>query len=167
MMYDTWALETIPNLDAKFSFLLYKFCTDVPAPARVQLFSCMVFEHAGINHNNQPVPCYAGQLAKKILLNVFKINGQADGVMKKLQLFLQKYSMLTKREGWDHLSRDVEFVGPADVLLMCELEYQLAVHVQDSTAMGGMSTSKHHCSGNRILMGGSGRRPMRLILCWI
>jgi mannose/fructose/N-acetylgalactosamine-specific phosphotransferase system component IIB len=41
MMGATKALENIPNLGAKFSFLCYTFCDDGLASDRAQLFSCM------------------------------------------------------------------------------------------------------------------------------
>jgi hypothetical protein len=41
MMDATKASETIPNLDAKLSFLPYKFCKDGPAPDKARPFSCM------------------------------------------------------------------------------------------------------------------------------
>jgi hypothetical protein len=50
MMDATKASETIPNLDAKFSFLPYKFCNDGPASDKARLFSCMPFVHDGILH---------------------------------------------------------------------------------------------------------------------
>jgi hypothetical protein len=48
MMDATKASETIPNLDAKFLFLPYKFCKDSPATDKARLFSCMTFVHDGI-----------------------------------------------------------------------------------------------------------------------
>jgi hypothetical protein len=62
MMDATKASETIPNPDAKFSFLPYKFCNGGPAPDKARLFSCMPFVHDGILHKDVPVPLYAGQM---------------------------------------------------------------------------------------------------------
>jgi hypothetical protein len=45
ILYATNASETIPNLDAKFSFLPYKFCKDGPALDLARLYSCMPFIH--------------------------------------------------------------------------------------------------------------------------
>jgi hypothetical protein len=61
MMDATKASETIPKLDAKFSFLPYRFCDDGPAPDKARLFSWMPFVHDGIIHKDVPVPLYAGQ----------------------------------------------------------------------------------------------------------
>jgi hypothetical protein len=60
MMDATMASVTIPNLDAKFSFLPYKFSYDVPAPDKAQLFPCMSFEFDGTYRRNIPLPFYAG-----------------------------------------------------------------------------------------------------------
>jgi hypothetical protein len=56
-------------------------------------------------------------------MDVFNINCQSYVVIETLQLFLQKYITLIHRDGWGHLSEDVEFVGPVEELPMCELEY--------------------------------------------
>jgi hypothetical protein len=58
------ASETIPNLDAKFSFLPYKLCGDGMAPDKVQLFSCMSFVHDSVIHKDVPVLFYDGQMTK-------------------------------------------------------------------------------------------------------
>jgi hypothetical protein len=47
MMDASRAMEKIPNLDAKSSFLPYKFCTDGPGPDKAQLYSFMKFFHGG------------------------------------------------------------------------------------------------------------------------
>jgi hypothetical protein len=60
MMDATKASETISNLDAKFSFLPYKFCDDGQAPDKARLFSCVPFVHDGILHKDVTVPFYAG-----------------------------------------------------------------------------------------------------------
>jgi hypothetical protein len=64
MMDASKASDTIPNLDAKISFLPYKFCDDGPASDREQLFSCMLFVNDGVTHKNLSVPMYAGQMTK-------------------------------------------------------------------------------------------------------
>jgi hypothetical protein len=64
MMDATKSLETIPNLDAKLSFLPYKFCDDGLASDRAQLFSCMSFVHDGVIYKNLPIPFYADQMTK-------------------------------------------------------------------------------------------------------
>jgi hypothetical protein len=99
MMDASRASEIIPNLDAIFSFVPYKFYTDGPAPDKAQLFSCMLFGHDGIKRRNPPATFYAGQMTKEdivVFMDVFKINGRLNGVMQALQLFLpqflQKYS---------------------------------------------------------------------------
>jgi hypothetical protein len=102
IMDATNASETIPNLDAKFSFLRYKFCKDGPGPDKARLYSCMPFLYYGILHKDVPVPLY--------------IKGHADGVMQAIQLFLQKYSNMKGRKGWDELAEDVDYVGNIDDL---------------------------------------------------
>jgi hypothetical protein len=42
-----------------------------------------------------------------VFMDLFKINGQSDGVMQALQLFLQKYNTRRDRDGWDSLAQDV------------------------------------------------------------
>jgi hypothetical protein len=64
MMDVTKASETIPNLDAKLSFLPYKFCNNGLAPDKSWLFSCMPFVYGGIMHKDLPVALYAGQMNK-------------------------------------------------------------------------------------------------------
>jgi hypothetical protein len=44
----------------------------------------------------------------------------------------------------DSLAEDVEYVGQVDELPLCELEYQLDVHVQLHTLMGVLSTNIQH-----------------------
>jgi hypothetical protein len=65
IMDATNASETIPNLDAKFSFLPYTFCNDGPAPDKARLFSCMSFVHDGILHKDVSLHFYAGQMTKE------------------------------------------------------------------------------------------------------
>jgi hypothetical protein len=156
MMDATEASETIPNLDAKFSFLPYKFCDDGPAPDKARLFSCMPFVHDGIIHKDVQVPFYAGQTTKEDIeefVSLFKIKGHADGAMQAIQLFLQKYNQMKGREGWDGLAEDVDCIGSIDDLPLCDLQYKLAVHVQHHTTMGVMSTNGRHPTGKGILMG--------------
>jgi hypothetical protein len=163
MMDASKALEAIPNLDAKFSFLPYKFCDDGPTSDRAQLFSCMLFVHDGITHKNILVPLYAGQMTKEdsaVFMDLFKLKRQSDGAIQDLQLFLQKYSTTRDQDGWDRLAQDVEFVGPVEELDLCDLEYQLAVHVQDKTPMGVITTNGQHHTGKGILVRGIGRKPM-------
>jgi hypothetical protein len=64
IMDATNASETIPNLDAKFSSLPYKFCKEGPSPDKARLYSCMPFVHDGILHKDVPVPFYAGQMTQ-------------------------------------------------------------------------------------------------------
>jgi hypothetical protein len=107
IMDATNASETIPNLDAKFSFLPYKFCKDGPAPDKARLYSCMPLVHDGILHKDVPVPFYAGQMTQediRVFMSLFKIKGHADGAMQAIQLFLQKYSNMKGRKGWDDLA---------------------------------------------------------------
>jgi hypothetical protein len=155
IMDATSASETIPNLDAEFSFLPYKFCKDGPAPDKARLYSCMPFVHDGILHKDVPVPFYAGQMTQediRVFMSLFKIEGHADGAMQAIQLFLQKYSNMKGRKGWDDLSEDVDYVGNINDLPLCDLQYTLAVHVQESTTMGVMSTNGQHRTGKGILV---------------
>jgi hypothetical protein len=156
IMDATNASETIPNLDAKFSFLPYKFCKDCPAPDQARLYYCMPFVHDGILYKDAPVPLYAGHMTQediRVFMSLFKIKGHADGSMQAIQLFLQKYSNMKGRKGWDDLAEDVDYVGNIDDLPFCDLQYKLAVHVQESTTMGVMSTNGQHRTGNVILVG--------------
>jgi hypothetical protein len=102
MMYASKASETIPNLDAKFYFLPYKFCDDDPASARAELFYCMSFVHDGVTHKNLPVPFYAGQMTIEdivVFMDLFNIKGHADGTMQAMRLFLQNYSTMRDWDG--------------------------------------------------------------------
>jgi hypothetical protein len=156
VMDATKASETILNLDAKFSFLPYKLCDDGPAPDKARLFSCMPFVHDSILHKYVLVPLYAGQTTQEDIeefMSLFKIKGHTDGAMQDIQLFLQKYNNMRGRKGWDSLSEDVDFIGSADNLPLCDLQYKLAFHVQHHTTMGVMSTNGQHCTGKRIMMG--------------
>jgi hypothetical protein len=136
LMDATKASDTIPNLDAKFSFLPYKFCDDGLSPDKARLFSCIPFVHDGVIHKDLPVPLYAGQMTKydiKVLMTLFKINGHADGAMQVIQLVLQKYNQMRGPNRWDSLAEDVEYVGSVDDLSLCDLQYNLDVHVQFDT----------------------------------
>jgi hypothetical protein len=73
--------------------------------------------------------------------------------MQAIQLFLQKYSNMKGHKGWDDLVEDVEYVGNIDDLPLCDLQYSLAVHVQESTTMGFMTTNGQHRTGKGILVG--------------
>jgi hypothetical protein len=64
MMGASRAIETIPNMDAQFSFLPYKLCADGPGPVKAQLYSCMKFSHGGKIYKDLPVPFWAGQMTK-------------------------------------------------------------------------------------------------------
>jgi hypothetical protein len=93
MMDATKASETIPNLDAKFSFLPYKFCNDGLAPDKGWLFSCMPFVYDGIIHKDVPVTFYAGKMTNDDIeefLSLFQIKGHVYGAMQDIQLLLQK-----------------------------------------------------------------------------
>jgi hypothetical protein len=121
MMDATTASETIPNLDAKFYFLPYKFCSYGPGSDKAQLFSCMRVSFDGTYHRHVPVPFYAGQMTEDYIVNfmaLFKINGNTDGAIQALQLFLQKYST----HDWESLSEHVEFVGPVDNIPLFALQ---------------------------------------------
>jgi hypothetical protein len=150
------ASETIPNIDAKFSILPYKFGGDVLAPDKAQLFSCMPFVHDGVIQKDIPVPFYAGQTTKddiKKCMSLFKINGQSDGAMQAIQLFLQNYNQMRGHDGWDSLVEDVEYIGSVDDLSLCDLQYKFDVHVQLHTTMGAMSNNGQHRTGKGIMMG--------------
>jgi hypothetical protein len=156
MMDANKASETIPNLDAKFSFLPYKFCDDGPEPDKARLFSCMPFVHDGILHKDVPVPFYAGQMTKEDVeefISLFEIKGHMDGAMQAIQLFLQKYNNMKVRKEWDSLAEDVDYIGSVDDLPLCHLQYKLAVHVQRHTTMGVVSTNGQHRTGKGILVG--------------
>jgi hypothetical protein len=156
IMDATNASETIPNLDAKFSFLPYKFCKDGPSPDKAQLYSCMPFVHDGILHKDVLVPFYAGQMTQEDIrefMSLFKVKGHAEGAMQAIQLFLQKYSNMKGRKGWDDLAEDFDYVGTIDDLPLCDLQYKLAVHVQECTTMGVMSTNGQHHTGKGIMVG--------------
>jgi hypothetical protein len=95
MMDTNRALESIPNLDAKFSFLPYKFCADGPGTDKAQWYSSMKFVHGGKIWKNLPVPFWAGQMTEDdigIFMKLFKIKCQTYGSLQPIQLFLQKYS---------------------------------------------------------------------------
>jgi hypothetical protein len=156
MMDATKAYETIPNLDAKFSFLPYKYCDDGPAPDKARLFYCMPFVHGGIIHKDVPVPLYAGQMTRDNIdefMSLFKIKGHIDGVMQAIQLFLQKYNQMKGCEGWDSLAEDIVYIGSVDNLPLCDLHYNLDVHVQRHTTMGVMSINGQHRTGKGIMVG--------------
>jgi hypothetical protein len=57
------------------------------------------------------------------------------------------------RKGWDDLAEDVDYVGNIDDLPLCDLQYKLDVHVQESTPVGVMSTNGQHRTGKGILVG--------------
>jgi hypothetical protein len=91
----TKASETVSNLDAKFSFLPYKFCDDGPAPDKAWLFSCMPFVHEVIIHKYVPLTFYARQMNNEDIeefMSLFKIKVHADGSMRAIHVFLQKYN---------------------------------------------------------------------------
>jgi hypothetical protein len=114
IMYATKASETIPNLDAKFSFLPYEFCDEGRAPDKARLFSCMPIVHDGIIHKDVPVLFYSGQMTKdyiKEFMSLFKIKFHVDGAMQAIQLFLQKYNHVKGRKRLDSLADDVEYIG--------------------------------------------------------
>jgi hypothetical protein len=124
MMDTTKASETIPNLDAKLSFLPCKFCDDGPAPDKARLFSCMPFVHDGIIHKDVPVPFYAGQITREYIeefMSLFKIKGHTDGAMQAIQLLLQTYNQMKGYEGWGGLAEDVDYIGSVDDLPFCDL----------------------------------------------
>jgi hypothetical protein len=73
--------------------------------------------------------------------------------MQDIQLFFKKYSNMKGRKGWDDLAEDVDYVRNIDDLPLCDLQYNLAVHVQESTTMGVMSTNDQHRTGKGILVG--------------
>jgi hypothetical protein len=156
IMDATKASETILNLDAKFSFLPYKFCKDGPAHDKARLFSRMPFLHDGILHKDVPVPFYVGQMTQEDIeefMSIFKIKGHTDGAMQAIQLSLQKYNNMKGREGWDSLAEDVDYIGSIDDLHLCDLQYKLAVHVQHHTTIGFMSINGQHRTGKGILVG--------------
>jgi hypothetical protein len=106
MMDATAASETIPNLDAKFSFHPYKFCADGSGNDKAQLFSCMGVSCDGTYRLYVPVPLYTGQMTEEDIMHfmaLFNINGNVDGAIQALHLFLQKYSTLTDRVDWESL----------------------------------------------------------------
>jgi hypothetical protein len=116
----------------------------------------MPFVHDGIIHKYVPVHFYAGQMTKddfEEFMSLFKIKGHADGAMKAIQLFLQKYNQIKGREGWDNLAEDVEYIDSVDNLPLWDLQYNLDVHVQCHTTMGVMSTNGQHRTGKGILVG--------------
>jgi hypothetical protein len=157
MMDALKASETIPNMDATF-FFHTSFVMMVHHLTEHNCFFCMSFVHDGITHKDLLVPFYAGQMTNEdiaVFMDLFKLKGQADGDIQVLLLFLQKYSTMRERDGWDHLAQDVEFVGPVQELDLCYLEYQLDVHVQDETLMGVMTTNGHHRTGKGILLEGA------------
>jgi hypothetical protein len=57
------------------------------------------------------------------------------------------------RKGWDDLAEDVDYVGNIDDIHLCDLQYKLAVHVQESTTMGVMITNGQHRTGKGIMVG--------------
>jgi hypothetical protein len=165
MMDATKASQTIQYLNAKLSFLPYKFCDDGPAPDKARLFSCMPFVHDGIIHKVMPVHLYAEQMTKDDInefMSLFKIKGHAYGAMQAIQLFLQKYNHMKGRNGWDSLADDVEYIGSVDDLPLCDFQYKLDAHAQCHTTMGLMITNGLHRTGKVILVGG--RKRQRHIL---
>jgi hypothetical protein len=157
MMDAIKASDTIPNLDAKFSSLSYKFCDDGPTPDKARLFSCLPFVHDGIIHKYVPVSFYAGHIMTtddiKEFMSMFKIKGHADGAMQAIQSFLQKYNQMKGRKGLDSLAEDVECIDSVDELPLCDLQYKLAVHVQRHTTMAAMITNGRHRTEKGILVG--------------
>jgi hypothetical protein len=51
------------------------------------------------------------------------------------------------------LAEDVEYIGSVDDVYVCDLQYNLDVHVQIHTTMGVMSTNDQHPKGKGILVG--------------
>jgi hypothetical protein len=152
----TKASETVPNLDAKFLFLPYKFYDDGPAPDKARLFSCKSFVHGGIIHKDVPVPFYAGHMTREDIeefMSLFKIKGHTDGAMQAIQLFLQTYNQMKGREGCNGFADDVNYIGSVDDLPLCDLQYKLAVHFQRHTTMDFMSTNGQHRTGKGIMVG--------------
>jgi hypothetical protein len=87
IMDSTNASETIPNLDAKFSFLPYTFCKEGPSPDKAELYSYMPFVHDGILHKDVHVPFYACQMKQEDIrecMSLFKIKGHAEGAMQAI-----------------------------------------------------------------------------------
>jgi hypothetical protein len=70
-----------------------------------------------------------------------------------IQLFLQTYNQMKGRDGWDNLAEDVEYIDSVDDLLLCDLHYKLAIHIQLRTTMGVTSNNGQHRTGTGILVG--------------
>jgi hypothetical protein len=51
------------------------------------------------------------------------------------------------------LAEDVDYVGSIDDLPLCDFQYKLDNHVQESTTMDVMSTNGQHRTGKVILVG--------------
>jgi hypothetical protein len=86
-------------------------------------------------------------------IKLFKLKGQVDGSLQAIQLFLQKYSTMRDRGGWDRLAEDVDYVGSIDKLSTYDLQWKFVEHVQVSTDMGVMTTNGQHPTGKVILVG--------------
>jgi hypothetical protein len=63
-----------------------------------------------------------------------------------------KYNQMRGHNGWDSLAQDVEYVGSVYDLSLCDLEYELTVHVQRHTSMSAMSTNGQHRTGKGVLV---------------
>jgi hypothetical protein len=116
-------MEPILNLDAKFSFLSYKFFDDGPAPDKAWLFFCLLFVHDGIIQIYVRDTFYAGHMTKddiKEFMSLSNIKGHADGAMQAIQLFLQNYNHMMGRNGWDSSAEDVEYIGSVDNIPLCD-----------------------------------------------
>jgi hypothetical protein len=157
MMDASRSMETIPNLDAKFSFLPYKFCADGPGPDKAQLYSCMKFFQGGKIYKKLTVPFWAGQITKEDIakfMKLLKLKGQADGPLQAIQLFLQKYSTMREdRDGWDRLAEDVDYVVSIDKLSTYDVQWKLAEYVQVEMDMGVMTTNGQPNTVKGILVG--------------
>jgi hypothetical protein len=66
----------MPNLDATFSILSYKFTTDVPVKNKARLFSCVCLSFENRYEKDAPTEFFAGQLTYEdmiMYLQLFKI----------------------------------------------------------------------------------------------
>jgi hypothetical protein len=137
----------LPNLDAKFSILPYKFTDDGPHKNKARLFFCM-----GLLFNKKYEPhvatdYYTDDLSEedvKTFLNLFKIESNTKNPLDALQLYLQKYPSLKKKVEWEELGKDIDFFEDTQHMRIHILQFEIAKLIQHRTTFGIMATNGAH-----------------------
>jgi hypothetical protein len=142
----------MPNLDAKFSVLPYKFTGEGPGNDNARLFSCMGLHYDQRYEPNAKTEYFTGQLTEEdvlTFLKLFKIESKTKDTMTALHIFLHKYTShkytsLSTRDECETLADDNEFVGYTTNMSLPELEFRIAEFIQERSDFGLMATNGAH-----------------------